>query len=141
MVSALFLERSNILTFKRRGINFGGEVEGKDRMFMQNRTNGEFFANQGTQMAWNLRMRAKNTERLLEGESVDPRVCLFINPDMNLMGEYMTQLTRPRWVEDSRARVRVDKDPEDEGSPDMYDATALTFAYDIRDGLRMTRAA
>ena len=60
-------------------VNFGGKVAGPGVMYEPRRTNEQVFARRNAQMAFNLRLRANRTVRLLNGdEDVDPASCLFI---------------------------------------------------------------
>ena len=91
-------------------------------------------------MAWNLRLRAINTQALVKGHRrVDPRSCLFIDPNIPNLQQYITELSQPEWKTNNRDQIVIDKQPDGADSPDMYDATILSFAHDIRNGLEEGR--
>ena len=133
--------RSYLLEMGERGyfaepVNFGGEVTGKEREFSYRVLNKDFFMRRNSQLAWNLRLRAQRTARALDGDDVNPEQCLFVDGRLGNLNEFLTQLAQPVWDENTSGRLVIDKTPEDAPSPDMYDATALAFAWDSRDGLR-----
>ena len=69
--------------FPVQGCQFGSSPQSPDVPFVRGRdpkTNGEYFFNWAAQAGWALRMRADMTQRLVNGEDVDPHNCLFINP-------------------------------------------------------------
>ena len=116
--------------------NFGGAVQGKDVTFSYRTPNGDFFDRRNSQMAWAVRLRAQNTQRLMNGEGVDPRRCLFINPALKDLEGFLSQLSQPLWEENVRGKVVIEKSPDDAPSPDLYDATVLAFAADSVSGLK-----
>lgn len=124
---------------------FGGAVKGKKTLFSYRVLNGEFFARRNIQMGWSLRLRAQNTQRLLQGDDIDPAKCLFIQSDpiyiepkyQPLNEQYLNELGQPTWRENpTTGKTELTKREEDEASPDMYDATALAFGKDSENGLR-----
>ena len=127
-------------TYSTRGVSFGGAVGGPGRIYLRGRTNEQMFNKRNIQMGWSLRMRAQNTIRLLNDEpDIDLDTCLFINPKIPRLEEYLADLTQPVWRDNPvTGKTEMDKRGE-EGlaeSPDMYDATALAFARDSDSGLR-----
>ena len=141
--------RMNAPVYSAYPINFGSAATGEDVWFTRQQTNKDYFESRGAQMAWVLHLRAQRTRRLLDGDdaatSVNIDRCLFIPPDTPHIKSYMAQLSQPEWDQSSRGRLTVEKQPKisqtsDEApSPDMYDATALAFAYDSNAGLREAR--
>ena len=119
------------------GVNFGGEVGGKDREYSYRVRNADHFRRRNMQMAWALRLRALRTQRLNDGEAVDPETCLFIDPNLPNVDRFLTQLSQPVYEEDAAGRLVLDKAPDDAPSPDQFDAACLAFAWDSRDGLRV----
>lgn len=125
------------------GINFGGEVAGGERRYTAGRKNKDFFAYRNAQMGWALRLRAENTERLMNGEAVDPEKCLFIAPDIPRLDSYLAEMTQPVRRDTPNGKLAIDKQPVPEGgggrppSPDRYDASILAFAYASRRGIRL----
>ena len=117
----------------------GQQVGGPKTRFSFNMTNAEMFFNKAAQAGWSLRIRAQNTLRLLKGDKVDPKDCLFIDPDLrgspHGLQEYLGQLSQPRWRENDRGQTQIVKLEKDELSPDMYDATWMAFGRDSLYGL------
>ena len=103
-------------------------------------TNAQKFSRWGDQAAWNLRMRADRTERLMVGDQVDTGQCLFIDPSIPNLEDLLAEFAQPEW-NDATGKLRVDKRPRAPGeslppSPDGFDALRLAFASDTRAGLR-----
>lgn len=123
--------------FACTGVHAGGRVTGPETPFVGHHANKTRFFNRYAQLAWTLRLRADNTRRLANGEDVDPALCLGIargvgrTPDARDLDR---QLLQPIFAEPS-GKIRVDKAPAKAASPDMFDAAALAFADDSRDGL------
>ena len=115
---------------------FGGEVKGKQTMYSYRINNEMAFKRRNAQMAWALRVRATNTRALLAGDDVDPARCLFINPEIERIEEFMAQLTQPAWTRGTTDRIEIIKHDEKEPSPDLYDAAVLAFARDSLYGLK-----
>ena len=124
-------------TYASRPVNFGGSVTAPDKLFTYRMTNREMFSRRNAQMGWAVRMRAENTKRLLNGEQVSPDQCLFINPDIPDLEDYLLQLSQPEWKENAAGRIVIDKQPDDAPSPDKYDGTVLAFARDSAYGLTL----
>ena len=115
---------------------FGDAVTGPDYEYSYEVSNRQFFARRSSQLAWALRLRAQRTQQLiLEESGVRPLDCLFIDGNLSGMNEYLTQLAQPIWDENPTGKLIIDKAPEEAKSPDLYDATALAFGWDSRDGL------
>ena len=115
---------------------FGGTVKGPDREYSYRVSNREYFVARNAQLAWALRLRALNTQRLIKDGDGDPARCLFISEMIPQLHRYLDQLAQPVWDETATGRMRLDKTPEDMPSPDMFDATALAFAWDSHAGLQ-----
>ena len=120
-------------------VNFGSAVTGPEKPFGFRTKNKHFFARRNSQMAWNLRLRVHQTGRLLDGERVNPADCLFIDGGIAKLEEMKNHFVQPEWNENPSGQVVIDKDPEEVGSPDMFDAACLAFAYDSQSGLRLPR--
>lgn len=115
---------------------FGGKVKGEKTIFSYKMTNADFFARRNAQLGWALRLRAVNTRKLLAGEKIDPAACLFIDPSIHRIDEFLAQLSQPCWKEGLTGKTELVKRDEDEESPDLYDACVLSFAKDSQYGLR-----
>ena len=124
------------LPYHPEPILFGGKVEGGDYEYSYKVLNRDYFAHRNSQLAWALQLRMRRTMRLLEGEDVKPEQCLFISSRIPDLERYITQLAQPVWDENMTGKIVIDKAPDNMPSPDMYDATALAFAWDSRAGLR-----
>lgn len=117
---------------------FGGSVEGADNPYTKGITNGDFFAKLNAQAWWNLRLRAENTLRLLDGQPVDLDRCFFISSDnMSEIEQNQLLIELSQCVyDDSTGKIKVDKAPDNKPSPNMADAVVMAFAYDLRKGLK-----
>lgn len=130
-------------TFRVEGCNFGGKVQAPDVNFTRGRdpqTNGEYFFNWFAQASWAVRLRAELTNRLMNGEDVDPHKCLFINPKIRNIDSVLAILAQPEW-EDKTGKLKVIKQPKEAGeqappSPDEYDAVVLAYSSDCSRGLQ-----
>lgn len=123
---------------------FGNKVKGGGTYFTPSTKNRDFFSKRNAQMGWGLRVRANRTEKLLQGEKVDKRKCLFINPHIPCVNELLIQLSQPLYVhEDGKMKVHKRAEMKPDGtlklkalkSPDLYDATVLAFGGDSSYGL------
>ena len=124
---------------------FGGQVQSGDVIYELARPvsiyNKQYFFNWAAQAGSVLRRRALMTERLVKGEDVDPHDCLFLNPDIPRLGDFMAQMAQPEWSDDT-GKLKIDKQPHKAGetepkSPDAYDAVVLAFSYDAHRGLKV----
>ena len=96
-----------------RPVPFGGPVEGPDEEFVFEITNKDYFEYRRDQMGWGLQMRARRTERLMNGESVNPRDCLFIDKSrIPLWETLINQLAQPEWQETSSGHIKIEKQPK-----------------------------
>ena len=118
------------------GLKFGERVSGAERRYSYGYKNKDFFARKNSQLAWALKLRVERTKRLVGGEDIDPEECLFINPSIPYLDNYLAQLSQPQWSEDISGRIKIDKAPNNSPSPDLYDATVLAFASDSDGGLQ-----
>ena len=121
-------------------IFFGEGVKGPDKRYSQRAKNKDFFARRNIQMAWGVRLRAMRTERLMDGEDVDPLTCLFIPPDLPDIEGVLAELSQPTYMENPvTGKLQLDKTPDGEPSPDRADAVFLAYARDSTTGLREPR--
>ena len=118
------------------GVNFGAAVEGGNTEFVRGQTNAQYFARRYSQLAWSLRLRATRTKRLMDGEGVDLATCLVINPDIEGLDGFLTQLSQPAYDETTTGKVEIEKGPKDSVNPDLFDAACLSVSPDSRAGLR-----
>ena len=154
LITRLYFDGGGIGTGMRislRGINergygilpvmFGGETGGPKTLFSYNMTNEQFFAAKNAQMAWNLKLRLMNTVSLSRGQPIDPRKCLFMNPNIRHKERIIEELSQPEWRLNNRDQVVVEKQPEKtDPSPDVFDSLCLAFHRDVEDGLDERRS-
>ena len=111
---------------------FGGAVTQPDKRVVMGIKNRDFFERRNAQMGWELRRRAQNTMRLIDGEDVDKAECLFIDPKLPGLDQFLTELSQPVWEEQSTGKVRLHKAPDGAPSPNYFDAACLAFAGETR---------
>ena len=111
---------------------FGGAVKRPNQRVVMGIRNKNFFENRAAQMAWELKVRAQNTMRLRDGEKVDPMSCLFIDPGLAGLDQFLHQLSQPVYETQRTGKVRVIKAKANEPSPDYFDAACLAFAGETR---------
>ncbi len=124
-------------SYKASPFNFGGKIKSPERMYTKKIRNKDQFARLNAQGAWNLRLRLQNTMDFIRGENIDQDDCLFIDGNIENINALLSELSQASYDEDTSGRIKIDKDPEDKGSPNMYDAAVMAFAWDIRRGLRI----
>lgn len=124
-------------TYKAHPFIGASQPSGYDHEYLQGITNGKYFRNLKAQAWWNLRLRLENTLRLLDGEKIEPNNCLFISSaKIAKLEDYLSELSQASYEQED-GKLMVDKSPDDSASPNMADATVLSFAHDIVDtGLR-----
>ena len=134
--------------FNVRGINFGGKVDAPTAIYVQHggktARNEQYFQNWGAQAGWVLRLRANNTEALLQGNDIDIDKCLFINPEIRHLKDMLSEMAQPEWNQDT-GKLKIDKQPREAGeaeppSPDRFDSARLAFARDAGKISRLLRA-
>lgn len=114
----------------------GSRPNGYDKEFLNKITNGQYFRNLKAQAWWNLRVRAENTLRLLDGENIILDNCLFISENITNINKLLLELSQATYKHED-SKLIVDKQPErGQSSPNMADAVVLSFAFDIKKGLR-----
>lgn len=136
-----FFRLSDPLPYGLQGVNFGAAPAGPDVAWTVNppQTNAETFSKRNVQLAWAIRMRALRTGRLLNGDKLDPRDCLFIPDNLPGLEELVAQLCQPQWRDNpTSGKYEIDKRGEEsEKSPDLFDAACLAFARDSENGLTL----
>ena len=130
------------INYSVQPVIFGSAVRGKKRLFSKRATNEQFFARRNSQLAWAVRMRTQATKRLIDATPAEKKGinldnCLFINPRIKNVEDYLVELSQPEWEEDMLGKIRIEKCPDEAPSPDKYDATVLAYARDSEYGLRM----
>lgn len=115
-------------------------VQGPDRKYIKGLSSGkgisnkEFFRNINAQSWWNLRLRMNNTLAALDGaDNVDYDRCLFINGRIENIEGLLEQMSQ--CIYDDTGLMRVDKNPNNEDSPDRADAVVMAFTRDLKKGL------
>ena len=121
-----------------RPVAFGGKVGGEDTFYEPKVTNKAQFARRNIQMADNLRLRANRTLRLVNGQDIDPSLCLFINPRIPRLESVFADFSQPkRRVNPTHGKWELVKAADNEKSPDRYDALSLAYGVDTdRRGLK-----
>ena len=118
------------------GIDFGGKVEGKKRLYTKGITNEENFMNRSSQLSWAFKLRANRTRRLMNGEGgVRPGDCVFFSTDLRHKKLMRQELSRPTWDNEKSKKIKITKRVKGAPSPDMYDSVVLAFAQDSQHGL------
>ena len=131
-------------SYEVRPIHFGGKVTGADVYFQWMISNKDYFGKRKDQLGWNLRMRLERLARMIkDGEekvSFTKEDCLYISPDSLKgdlhMDDVLKEMAQPIWEQDISGRIVIDKDPEEMGSPDIYDAICLAYQIDSITGLQ-----
>ena len=121
-----------------RPFKFGAVPGGKDVKVDSRSTNAALFARRNAQAWYWLRIRAQNTQRLMNGDKVDPMDCLFIDPQgIREFEEFKAELAQPQWKYDTAMRMVAVKADEKAGerSPDFGDASVMSFAADTERGM------
>ena len=138
---------------------FGGEIKGPNEEYDFNVPNKDWFSYRNSQLAWALRLRARRTVNLLDGEGsmnpkdknyINPADCLFIDSrgfeddnGRDFIEYYLSQMSQPQWKEGGAGKLHIDKlGGHKEGevkSPDEFDASGLAFGWDSEYGLRANR--
>ena len=134
---AAFDERFPIsLSFFTDGVKFNFKPAGEDEMFDDEYTNGEFFMDRGSQMGWNLRLKAIRTGKWLRGELPDSYLpdCLLISDTINELNGLIAEIAQPTWKVTYRG-LKIDKAAKGEPSPDRFDALRLAYHRDMEYGL------
>jgi phage terminase large subunit len=120
--------------------HFGGKVRGGERQYVKGKKydrvlNKDFFAKVNMQAAWNLRQRAENTIKLIDGEKVDLDRCLFIMHDIVDIELLLAEASQGVY-DDSGGKMKYDKAPNGEDSPNMWDSVIMAYASDLKKGLK-----
>ena len=128
-----------------RGVNFGSTVAGAELPYSGILTNRDYFARRNSQLAWALRMRLERLSRIHNGTPEERMIfgfgtneCLFMSPTAHqgLSWDMVSaEMSRPAYEQDISGRIKIDKDPDEEGSPDIFDAIGLAYMTDSMDGL------
>ena len=115
---------------------FGGSVEGPNKLFTRTITNRDWFRNRYSQLCWALRMRMLDSRRHLKGTHTSLSNQIWIQKKNSThFFDLLLQSNQPIHLEDNSGKLVIDKSPNDEASPDMFDAKVLAFTQDSRGGL------
>lgn len=148
------LETENKMKMPYDVVPFQGSSSprGKDICFVKHGvntiTNGQYFKNVKAQLWWNMRLRLKNSMKLLEGHKID-RDGYFLSFSSKIPGldSLFSELSQATYKTDGGGRILVDKAPGVKNirvdgkqkvikSPNKADSTILSFAKDLEFGLR-----
>lgn len=122
-----------------RPVAFGGEVMGKDMFYETKQRNAQVFARRNIQMAMDVRLRAQRTVQLVGGADVDPAACLFIDPSIPNLADFLKECSKPvRRRGPTTGKWELDKrgGEEESKSPDRFDALCLAFSRGSEKGLK-----
>ena len=118
-----------------QGVLFGGKVTEPDLDYDTDITNGAMFDARNMQMAWNMHDRIMDTyEYAMDETRPPPGDCFFLPVDHPLKARIEAQLTQPVY-ERQRGKMRLEKEPAGQPSPDLWDACCLAHAADSEYGL------
>ena len=119
--------------------HFGGAVMGGDKVYIKagkvKILNKDFFARLNAQAWWNIRLRVENTLKALQGEAVDIDRCFFISSQIKGLEKLLAELAQCIYDDDS-GKIKIDKAPDNAPSPNMADGVIMSFASDLKKGLR-----
>lgn len=127
---------------KLKPLHFGGAVKGKKVTFVKKMKNEEYFAKRNSQLYWTIRLRVKNTQKLINGELTkkDIKKCLFINPsiDRKIIERLASEGSGVGYKYNSAGKLTVDKMSGNTKSPNLWDALSCAFAKDSEQGLKFS---
>ena len=112
----------------------GGVPKSKDKIYSDNIKQSAMFARYNSQVWWCLRQRLLNTCKLLDGQAINPNLCLFLPEDVT--NQTLSELSQIEYKRDNYDRIVIDKAPHGTRSPNIADAIMMAFANDVRYGLR-----
>lgn len=118
---------------------FGGKVKGPNKYFIKHRDlkikNKDFFDKCNAQAWWNLKLRCENTLKALDGEKINLDKCFFIDSKIDNLEKVLSELSQCVY-DDSTGKIKVDKQPDGAPSPNTADAVVMSYADDIKNGLK-----
>jgi phage terminase large subunit len=92
------------------------------------RTNADYFANFKAQAYYALRERFRLTHKAVtEGFSVLPDKLISIPKNNKLTLKLVTELTRPRMLQNGAGKILIDKNPDGSRSPNLADAVMIAY--------------
>lgn len=120
--------------------HFGGKVKGPKKYYIKHKElkirNQDFFSRVNAQAWWNIKLRMENTIKALDGEKVNLDYCLFIDSSIYDIEKILAELSQCVY-DDSTGKIVVDKAPDGAESPNLADSIVLSFATDIKKGLKI----
>jgi phage terminase large subunit len=134
------LRKTKQLPFTPDPFLFGGAVQGKDKIYAHGIKNSKFFSHANAQGFWNLKLRLQNTIKALNGErKIDLDRCLFL--PANTSEQLLRELSQIEYERDYNDKIKVIKCPNDikgnkNKSPNLADAVMMSYARDLKYGLR-----
>lgn len=95
----------------------------------KNRTNKDFFANRKAQGYWGLRTRFQNVYRwVVEGVPCDPDKIISLSSKIKDLSKLCVELSQPTYKPNGEGKIVVDKQPDDQRSPNKADSTMILYA-------------
>lgn len=128
---ARVINESREIKVDAQAFHGGGQVKDKDKMFIQGRTNGDFFANFKAQSWWLLRSRFKLThEAVTEGKQYNEADIISISKDCKLLTKLQAELSQPTYKKDGKGKVIIEKAPDGAKSPNLADSVMIAYSPD-----------
>lgn len=128
---ARVINESREIKVDAQAFHGGGAVKDKDKMFIEGRTNGDFFANFKAQSWWLLRSRFKLThEAVTEGKHYNESDIISISSSCKLLTRLQAELSQPTYKKDGKGKVIIEKAPDGARSPNLADSVMMAFALD-----------
>ena len=113
----------------------GNSPHGKDEIYIDDITNGNYFRNLKAQSWWNLRKKLENTIKLLDGEKIDISTCLILDKNIKKLDSLIIELSQASYEHDE-SKLKVNKQPNGSDSPNLADAVVMAFSRSIKNGLK-----
>ena len=110
-------------------VPFGGASLGPKTLYGR-MPNSRIFGFQNVQMGWNLRDGFRASWRLDQGDDVPLERCIFVSPEaVEAVGErkFVDQLVQVEWKRMEGNRIRIEKAPRGQVSPDVFDVGSLCY--------------
>lgn len=93
------------------------------------RTNKDFYLNAKAQAWWELRKRFERTfNAVTKGMQYDPDTLISISKNIPDHMKLAAELSQPTWSENDAGKIKVDKKPDGQPSPNMADAVMMLYA-------------
>lgn len=124
-----------------------GAVDRPDGQDVKGRRNQDFFKNLKAQSGWTLRRRFEQSFRARNGQPYDPDMIISIPRDLPHRAKLVVELSQPTYSLDNQGKIVIDKKPDDQRSPNLYDTVMMLLGRQRRimtisdEAIRRARAA